>query len=231
MKTLMQPAHQRSAMTDGKGGRLQKRHQIGLGQPHSLCSILILVPKNYCFPQKMNRFAIALSLPIGAALLLQANPSHALLVNVGGTDYDILNFEGSLADFQASGLSTPWFNSPVDAEAFANAFAALDPTAYNIVTGPIGDAFLGYLFYTSTSPDTFVAWNDGSGAPNFDHISFTGQYTCDLATEYDCAPTTLQWAYNNPSTVPAPLPLLGATAAFSFSRKLRRRVNAQKFTF
>jgi hypothetical protein len=185
----------------------------------------------------MNRLAIALSLPIGAAVLLQANPSQAFtVVNVNGTDYDVELFEGSLADFQLSGLNLPWFNDIGLATDFANAYTAVDNSAINLVNGPDGDAQLGPLFYTLSTPDPdiFVAWNNGNNAPNYDSTPFTGQYTCDLGVEYDCTPTYLQWAYANPSPnarVPAPLPLLGATTAFSFSRKLRRRLSAQKFTF
>ena len=184
----------------------------------------------------MNRLAVALSLPLGAALLLQANPSQAVTIN----GYDIGIFEGSLADFQASGLSSPWFGSIISATAFADAFTAEDNAQYNSVNGPYGDAYLGPLFYTLSSPETFVAWNDGTSAPYGDSVQFTGSYVCGpdpLTSEefqdYDCTASTLKWAYGTPTPppVPAPLPLLGATAAFSFSRKLRRRVNAQKFTF
>jgi hypothetical protein len=168
---------------------------------------------------------------------LQANPSQAVTIN----GYDIGIFEGSLAAFQASGLYLPWFYSLVDATAFANAFTAEDSAQYNSVSGDYGDAYLGPLFYTLSSPETFVAWNNGTNAPFGDNVPFTGSYVCGpdvLAPaefqNYDCTASTLKWAYVNPTTpssVPAPLPLLGATAAFSFSRKLRRRVNAQKFTF
>ena len=192
----------------------------------------------------MNRLAVALSLPIGAALLLQANPSQALtVVNVGGTDYDIELFMGSLADFQASGLNIPWFNDIALATNFANAFTAIDNSTVNVMNNPYGDAELGPLFYTlSGPPETFVAWNNDQGGPFYGGVPFTAAYVCGTdpgvqgeLQNYDCNSTSLtfQWAYGNPtaSPVPAPLPLLGATAAFSFSRKLRRRVNAQKFTF
>jgi len=176
----------------------------------------------------MNRLAIALSLPVGAALLLQANPSHALPITVNGMDYDLFFYKGSLADFKLENLNLPWFNDLTLAADFANEFSS--EGQYNTISGPAGNAFLGPLFYALSAPDTFVAWNNGEGAPNTDFNPFTGSYLC---SEYDCTDTSLQWAYVTPAipTVPAPLPLLGATAAFSFSRKLRRRVNAQKFTF
>ena len=184
----------------------------------------------------MNRLAVALSLPIGAALFLQANPSQAMVVvNVGGTDYDVEFFTGSLADFLTSGLNLPWFGNLGDAGLFADAYAAIEPATQSI-SGPSGDASVGPLFYTLSGPDTFVAWNSGQFAPNYDSTPFTGSYVCDTGVEYDCTTSTLQWAYGTPTPtpdtrVPAPLPLLGATAAFSVRRKLRRRLSAQTCTF
>jgi hypothetical protein len=180
----------------------------------------------------MNRFAIALSLPLGAALLLQANPSHAITVNVNNIDYDVSIFTGSLSQFIASGLNRPWLTSIADATLFADQYNLQDSSVQNIADPSQGQSsYFGPLFYTGN--DIFVAWNDGNGLPNFDGTPFTDDYLCDAFTAYDCTPQGINWAYGNPTppSVPAPLPLLGATAAFSFSRKLRRRVNAQKFTF
>ncbi len=183
----------------------------------------------------MNRFAIAISLPLGAAVLLQANPSHALTVNVNNIDYDVNIFTGSLSQFISSGLNRPWLTSLADATLFANEYTLQDPSTQSVDNPSQGGAAeLGPLFYIGS--DQFVAWNNGDSLPNFDSVPFTDLYLCDINTEFDCTSTNTFWAYANPtplppSTVPAPLPLLGASAAFSFSRKLRRRVNAQKFTF
>jgi hypothetical protein len=184
----------------------------------------------------MNRIAIALSLPVGAALLLQANPSHALTtITVGGTAYDIDYFSGSLSDLLASPIappsaSFPWFANVSLAEDFANILfvaegnSSLQTIVDSSVANQDGVLSLGPLFLTS--PTAFVAYNSGT--------SIASPFTCDVANAIDCTVTTINWAYatgSAPAPVPAPIPLLGAAAAFSFSRKLRRRVNAQKFTF
>jgi hypothetical protein len=184
----------------------------------------------------MNRIAIALSLPVGAALLLQANPSHALTtINVGGTPYDIDYFVGSLSDLLAAPIappspSFPWFGNTISAENFANILfgaegnSSLQTIVDNSPGNPNGALSLGPLFLTSST--TFSAYDSDT--------SIASSFICNDANAIDCNfSQTTNWAYVVPAAapVPAPLPLLGATAAFSFSRKLRRRVNAQKFTF
>jgi hypothetical protein len=183
----------------------------------------------------MNRFAIALSLPVGAALLLQANPSHALTtITVDGTAYDILYYRGSLADLLASPIappstSFPWFANVSLATDFANALfteegnSSLQNIMDNSPSSPTGELTLGPLFLTSSTD--FVAYDSDATTSN--------SFTCDSSNAVVCDVMTINWAYVQPPAppVPAPLPLLGATAAFSFSRKLRRRLSAQKFTF
>ena len=187
----------------------------------------------------MNRLAVALSLPIGAALLLQANPSQALPI----LGYEVLLYSGTLADFLLSGNVTPgtnlpWWNDTSLAGDFANAYYAADPAELQEIDDQnnYGTFELGPLFYYN--PDVFVAYNTNFLAPAFDDGSpaFVQQGVCgNTDTDFICDNNNrpISWAYVQPAppAVPAPLPLLGATAAFSFSRKLRRRVNAQKFTF
>ena len=190
----------------------------------------------------MNRLAIALSLPIGAALLLQANPSQALSITPDGTNYyNVLLFEGTLADLLASPLippsttNFPWWTDNALAGDFATAYYNAAPgTLQYLEDAGLGTTELGPLFYSNIN--TFVAYNTNQQAPDFGGNGFIQLGTCDTATAFDCnavSTPAMVWAYVQPapSPVPAPLPLLGATAAFSFSRKLRRRVNAQKFTF
>jgi hypothetical protein len=179
----------------------------------------------------MNRIAIALSLPVGAALLLHANPSHALTtIIVGGTPYQIDYFTGPLSDLLADPIappssSFPWFGLPALASDFANALfdegSAPTQTIQDASTLS-GDVSVQPLFLTSST--TFAAYDLVASA--------SGPFFCDTGIKVDCEQGSIIWAYVPAAApVPAPIPLLGAAAAFSFSRKLRRRVNAQKFTF
>jgi hypothetical protein len=179
----------------------------------------------------MNRIAIALSLPVGAALLLQANPSHALTtITVGGTAYEIEYFTGTLSDLFADPIAPPssnfpWFGLPALAIDFANALFAEGSAPTQTIQDAStlsGDVSVQPLFLTSST--TFAAYDLVASA--------SGPFICDTGIAVDCEQGSIIWAYVPAAApVPAPLPLLGAAAAFSFSRKLRRRVNAQKFTF
>lgn len=188
----------------------------------------------------MNRLAVALSLPIGAALLLQANPSQALTI----LGYEVLLYNGTLTDFLSSGNVTPgtnlpWWSNTSLAGDFATAYYDADPLELQEVNdlNNYGSYQLGPLFYYN--PNAFVAYNTNFLAPDFNSgpPAFVQEGLCGNTedTDFICnvSDRPITWAYVQPAppAVPAPLPLLGATAAFSFSRKLRRRVNAQKFTF
>jgi len=181
----------------------------------------------------MNRISIALSLPVGAALLLQANPSHALTtIIVGGTPYEIEYFTGPLSDLLADPIafpssSFPWVGLPASAIDFANALFAEGTAPSQTIQDAStlsGDVSVQPLFLTTNS--TFIAYDlDPS-------VSASRPFLCDPVSAVDCEQGSIIWAYVPAAApVPAPIPLLGAAAAFSFSRKLRRRVNAQKFTF
>jgi hypothetical protein len=182
----------------------------------------------------MNKLAVALSLPIGAALLLQANPSQAsTTVTVNGTAYEINFYNGPLPGLLGEhgappSPKFPWFGDTSLAMDFANALYAEQGTLTQFqyledAMSVSGQIELGPLFYSS--PNGFVAYNPGSASSNI--------YSCDADNAINCEGPVIDWAYVQvPSTpTPAPLPLLGATAAFSYSRKLRRRLSAQKFTF
>ena len=76
----------------------------------------------------------------------------------------------------------------------------------------------------SDGTNTVTAYSNAS--PSVPPLALSG-YTVDLTTTWDASGTsTFTTLQNNIALVPAPLPILGALAAFGWSRKLRRRVRA-----
>jgi hypothetical protein len=128
------------------------------------------------------------------------NSSEVLLatVSVSGTSNQ---FDSGFRWAQISGLS-------------------LGPGQY--VVGALGDLNAN-LFYSS---GTF------STAPNLTYIEDRSKYASTLAFPSDSNPQQYGGSglYGpnvsfSPTSVPGPLPILGLSAAFCYSRKLRRRVN------
>jgi hypothetical protein len=95
------------------------------------------------------------------------------------------------------------------------------------VTSVIGPQNVGYLF----------AWGEATILPGDQDIpavqwssTLAPGYTTSLSNLSSQAPQVRTWAIGSfvpapPSTVPGPLPLVGAAAAFGFSRRLRSRIN------
>lgn len=132
-----------------------------------------------------------------------AAPAHALSVNVGGQTYNIETLSGSY-DSNASLLqSQPWWNSAPIAADFASAVGTGLGLPNN--NGTIGPYFSAFDF---SGLFNLIVYSDSAG-------QVSGILT-DNSTQYSYAVTT--------SAVPGPLPILGAFAAFGFSRKLRKRI-------
>lgn len=182
-----------------------------------------------------KHLAVGLISPLGVTLMLQANSAIAnpLTVTVGGTDYQVEKFTGSLSDLLSSSLLTPppsenfpWWDDSDLAIEFATAYNTADgDNLQQVMNNGVIDVTFGPLFYLSDSSGdvTFSAWN-------FDNAAYDAGL-CNV--QFNCSITSLKWVYvQSPAApVPAPIPLLGAAAAFTSSRRLRRRLNARKFTF
>jgi hypothetical protein len=151
---------------------------------------------------------------------LAAGQAHAVIVNVGGQDYDVTTFTGSYNankskfNLPSAGGLMPWWGSDTTSQAFAaavgTAFGFPNPQG----TGNSGLYFAwsftpvqtsGFLFYNTFLPSTII----------------NPALLFNLETAYS-------WAQVAPAPVPGPLHVLGACAAFGFSRKLRKRINSSK---
>jgi hypothetical protein len=163
--------------------------------------------------QSFLRNGIAAGLAcVGIGLALHGGNAQAVVVNVGGSNYDVTKVFG--AANALPNLSTqPWFGNVSLAEQFAAA-----------VNNQLGITFAsGPLFATAIGTNSV-------NASAFKVDPFTGatQVTSSsyspITNSYNFAQAQLQ--PSAPSSVPAPLPFFGAMAGFGMSRRLRARIQA-----
>jgi hypothetical protein len=163
-----------------------------------------------------QRFQVALGAAAAlAAISLSPGSAQALVVTVGGTQYDVTTFTGSYNsdtnkfETAANGGVMPWWGSDSLAEAFASHVGiAMGLPNYSNTHGPL----FAWRFRLQDAIDNcyYISGTTGCGIANSSNTHVYAQ-----ATPY-AAPST--------PPVPGPLPLFGAAAAFGFSRKLRKRI-------
>lgn len=156
---------------------------------------------------------------ISGAILFQTSPAQALPITVNGTQWDVTYFSGVYDDNQSKfaappGGQMPWWGSSSLAEAFKQAYQ-----------NQPGAGFLDFGY----SLGTF----------QMDAGGFFVDVPCVNSTQ-DCQAGTSDrdWAiaslYTPPlappqtSSVPGPVPLFGAVAAFGASRRLRQRTRGSR---
>jgi hypothetical protein len=148
--------------------------------------------------------------------LLSVAPASALTVTVGSIDYDVTVFNGSYnsnsALFQIPPAGkAPWWGNDMLAATFAqqvNNQLGSGPTPGN---GPI--------FAYEVSGTDILGISQDLGDPL---IQYPETIADNAAVNYAIA-TPLN---STPASVPAPLPVFGAGAAFGWSRQLRKRINS-----
>jgi hypothetical protein len=187
--------------------------------------------KNFCIARPGGvKIALVAGLAL-ASIGLTAGEAHAVVVNVGGHDWDVTTFTGSFLDniskFQtpANGGVMPWWTTgPEGTSAIAVQFAAAVGTALGTPNGspdPDQGPFFGFnQFIYTPDPQTAlnaVYWNPPS--------SSVYGYNYGWGDSWVYAQATL---VASPTPVPAPLPLFGVAAAFGASRQIRKRIKASK---
>lgn len=156
----------------------------------------------------LARSALGAAMAIGA---LTAGQAQAVVVHVPGYgSWDVTTFSGTYnADpGKFNNDAMPWLQNKAVADAFATAVGSSLGFPNNFPPFNYGPLF-PYLVSPSTL--TAVAWQ-----------AFADTLSAPILVTKASLNT---WATAAP--VPAPLPLLGAAAAFSTARRLRRRLNGE----
>jgi len=170
--------------------------------------------------------------------VLTAGQAQAVVVTVGGQDWDVTTFTGTYNDntskFEtpANGGVMPWWgNCPQQGctESLARQFA--DALAGAIPVGTVGGVIYGPFFgYQEFYPDAdgsidMAFWRSDRGFGQGPGTSTGDPGKGDVETWAQATLVTPP-----PAPVPSPLPALGAVAAFGYSRKLRSRIKGSTNT-
>jgi len=171
----------------------------------------------------MNSRLSAVLLTVSATValpLLASTPASAFTVTVGSADYDVTVFNGSYdsnpGDFQLPPIGKmPWWGSDTLAVTFAQ-------QVYDQLSS--GPAFgYGPVFAYELSGTDILGISQNLADPSSQQdetIATTAGVNYAIATPL----------FSAPASVPAPLPVFGAAAAFGWSRQLRKRIAEVKGT-
>jgi hypothetical protein len=183
-------------------------------------------------PDRRNRWASLDKPALGIALaigVLTAGQAQAFVVHVGGQNWDVTTFIGSYNnnvnkfETPTNGGVMPWWGDSNLAVSFAESVgSSIEPpfTGYT--------PFFGFTVVSNVPGIPYIqgpfVWsrlfNEAPGLAFFgSHVN--GDYRYAIATLAGQTPGPLP---PSTTTVPGPLPALGAAAAFGFSRQLRNRI-------
>jgi MYXO-CTERM domain-containing protein len=153
-------------------------------------------------------------LAVGVVTLSWAGEASAILVNVSGVSYDVTTFTGDYSSNAAKFNSTdmPWWGDTTKASAFASAVGT--QLGLPNTPGQRGPYFA--ISAPSETVNTQVFFN-GLGVVGFGVPTSQGAAYAILVSQ---SPSS--------SSVPGPLPLFGAAAAFGWSRRLRSRITVHR---
>ncbi len=209
----------------------------------------IVLPVLESFPSSVSRillvsgviFSGGLHAPANALSIVscQSDPfdSHRICGVRGavyeGKIYDIDLFSGLAEDLYGANGE----NLTVTSQALAEGLMASSAAALNAfaITQPFNPAKPPILFGDAGEIDFKIAWE-------LDIVSIPGERFWNSSRsrweqrdgKWEIVPVAVPWPANVPNVwadfteVPGPLPILGAAAAFGFSRKLRKSIKASK---
>lgn len=185
---------------------------------------------SYALIQRLRRNSLGTAVgALVAGFVIADSQAQALVVSVGGFDYDVTTFTGSYNDnaskfhIPANGGVMPWWENynPVNnwSTNLASDFAL--EVAYSLGSGVLFAYELRPQF-NSTQAAFYVGINIPFGTETLYGSSATWAQATLIG------PTS--GGGGGSADVPGPFPALGLAAAFGFSRKLRKRIKASSNT-
>jgi hypothetical protein len=174
-----------------------------------------------------KRASVATFFCASAGVISGPQPASAFVVDVPGYgSFDIQVQQTAFPSLNPPGSQLPWWGNQALANTFATALGSgLGPSFQNL-----GPFFAWEENQSEVGIDAFCI-----GAPCFGAVGTAGAAasfpignpfgTPDKSTTYTWA---VAQALPSTTSVPGPLPLFGAAAAFGFSRKLRSRIESRK---
>jgi len=166
-----------------------------------------------------HRIGLPMVATVSALQLLAPSAAQAIVVTVDGEPWDLQTVTGSFGDGTNVGgfnltdpANAPWWGDENRALRFAEAVGA------GLGLQDRGGEESGPLF----------AWAIETRVLEGNSVNLVRSCAFFPAFDPDCEVETtpaVQAVYARATLVPGPLPVLGAAAAFGYSRKLRQRIN------
>jgi len=187
-------------------------------------------------PDRSRRWALLGKPTLGVALamgVLTAGQAQALVVNVGGQDWELIPFTGTysnnvdemtsippippeppLPECIGPGVRGVWMHSP-EGKSHYRCVPDLVCIPGCLNPPPPVDPSEPPKIWNPEASTWFLVFNPTTGQPFFTNTLVPIDAVWTLSTPFSTSSST---------PVPGPLPALGAAAAFGFSRKLRKRI-------
>jgi len=175
--------------------------------------------------------ALATVVTVGGECVETAVGGYHCLETMGGEQWNVTAIQGSFEELSSQLTSTPWWGNEYMARDFAMALATegCGPDDFVDCDNDLPAAFFAYAYETIYGGDV----PEDDVAADFCYYSFVSEpsgpirvYECYRPFPLSSLQQGVNWA--TATRVPAPLPILGAAAAFGFSRKLRKRIKVSK---
>jgi hypothetical protein len=212
-----------------------------------MIKLLKLLPP--CFGVSLGKTVLGAAIVAMGSIGLAAGQAQATVVTVGGEcvqgvvggehclefmggeQWNVTAIQGSFEELSSQLTSTPWWGNDYMAYDFAMALATVGcgPDDFVDCDNDMRPAFFAYAYEPIYVPEDqvlaafctyYFVWEPSGPVRVYE--CYGGPWDPFILSPQVNVP----WA--TATRVPAPLPILGAAAAFGFSRKLRKRIKVSK---